>query len=57
MKKFVLLFALILLSACEQYTDARSPCFGANGEPVAAVTLLPVQASDDCLFAPVGEDW
>lgn len=47
-----------LLSACEQYTEKTSPCFGRNGEPVvtrAAISFAataPVSGTNgkDCTF-------
>ena len=52
--------SFLVLAACEKYTDAISPCFGANGTPAvsrAASTPLAFAATEpgkDCLFAPVG---
>jgi len=55
------LFPLSVLAACEAYTDATSPCFGADGEPAvgrSAATppafTAPEPASKDCAFEPIG---
>lgn len=54
--------AASLLSACEQYTEKTSPCFGRNGEPQVTRSTLtfstmgaPVQeaAKHDCSFEPL----
>ncbi|SFE98151.1 hypothetical protein SAMN04488523_11410 [Sulfitobacter brevis] len=61
MKHFPLMFvvaAVPLLSACEQYTEKTSPCFGRNGEPVvtratlsfAAAAIVSDESSKDCTF-------
>lgn len=56
----ILLFvaAMPLLSACEQYTEKTSPCFGQNGELVvaraavsfAATAPVSTTISKDCAF-------
>ena len=63
MRSILLLTALAALSACENYTDQTSPCFGKNGKPIVsrsaftpvllAVPLVSQNASHDCLFRPV----
>jgi hypothetical protein len=61
MRLFPFLFmvaAVPLLSACEQYTEKTSPCFGRNGEPVvtratlhfAATAPVSDQSGKDCTF-------
>jgi hypothetical protein len=61
MRYYPLLFmvaAVPLLSACEQYTEKTSPCFGRNGEPVvtraaisfAATAPVSDESSKDCTF-------
>lgn len=55
---FVIVAAVPLLSACEQYTEKTSPCLGRNGEPVvtravisfAATAPVSDQGSKDCTF-------
>jgi hypothetical protein len=50
--------AVPMLSACEQYTEKTSPCFGRNGEPVVTRATLsfaataPVSGANgkDCTF-------
>jgi len=50
--------AVPLLSACEQYTEKTSPCLGRNGEPLvtqatvsfAATAIVSDQSSKDCTF-------
>jgi hypothetical protein len=37
--------AVPLLSACEQYTEKTSPCFGRNGEPVVTRAKLSFAAT------------
>ena len=52
------LSAMSLVTACEQYTEKTSPCFGRNGEPVvaraamsfAATAIVGDNASSDCTF-------
>jgi len=43
--------AVSLLSACEQYTEKTSPCFGRNGEPVVARATVSFAAT-----APVSDE-
>lgn len=61
MRHFPLLLmvaAVPLLSACEQYTEKTSPCFGRNGEPVvtratvsfAATAIISDEIGKDCTF-------
>ncbi len=57
----LILASLLLLAACEKYTDATSPCFGADGEPAvgrSAATPLAFVATEpapkDCIFEPIG---
>jgi len=61
MRYFPLLFmvaAVPLLSACEQYTEKTSPCFGRNGEPLvtratvsfAATAIVSDTSGKDCTF-------
>ena len=61
MSHFPLLFmvaAVPLLSACEQYTEKTSPCFGRDGQPVvtratvsfAATEIVSDQSGKDCTF-------
>jgi hypothetical protein len=61
MRHFPLLFmvaAVPLLSACEQYTEKTSPCFGRNGDPVvtratlsfAATAPVSDESGKDCTF-------
>ena len=54
--------AASLLSACENYTEQTSPCFGRNGEPQVTRSALsfstmdaPVeeQTKPDCTFEPL----
>ena len=51
--------AVLLLASCEKYTDATSPCFGKNGDPVVsrAATVLLALAEEptgkDCRFEPI----
>lgn len=59
----LILTSLLLLAACEKYTDATSPCFGADGEPEvarSAATLLAFAETEpalkDCIFEPIGAD-
>ena len=59
--RLIAILLLILLAACEKYSDATSPCFGANGEPAvgrSAVTPLAFMATrppaKDCNFEPIG---
>ncbi len=59
----LILASLLLLAACEKYTDATSPCFGANGEPAVGRsegTLLAFDETEpalkDCIFEPIGAD-
>jgi len=50
--------AVPLLSACEQYTEKTSPCLGRNGEPLvtratvsfAATAIASDEGSKDCTF-------
>jgi hypothetical protein len=52
------LSAMSLVTACEQYTEKTSPCFGRNGEPVvaraamsfAATAIVSDNAHSDCTF-------
>ncbi|ETX13518.1 hypothetical protein OCH239_10020 [Roseivivax halodurans JCM 10272] len=51
---------LLILAACEKYTEATSPCFGADGAPVvgrSAIALLTFAAEEysrkDCVFEPI----
>ena len=61
MRHFPLLFMVVvvpLVSACEQYTEKTSPCFGRNGEPVVTRATLSFAATapvsglndKDCTF-------
>ncbi|MEH6738037.1 MAG: hypothetical protein V7695_05755 [Sulfitobacter sp.] len=61
MRHFPLLLmvaAVPLLSACEQYTEKPSPCLGRNGEPLvtratvsfAATTIVSDESGKDCTF-------
>ncbi len=61
MRYFPVLFMVAsvpLLSACEQYTEKTSPCFGRNGEPVVSratnsfAATAPVSSANDkdCTF-------
>ena len=61
MRYYPLLFmvaAVPPLSACEQYTEKTSPCFGRNGEPVVtratlsfeAAAIVSDESSKDCTF-------
>lgn len=59
----LILASLLLLAACEKYTDATSPCSGADGEPaVGRSTAMPLAfsatepVSRDCMFEPFGAD-
>lgn len=59
----LILASLVFLAACETYTDATSPCFGAEGEPAvsrSAAPLLAFAATEptpkDCNFEPIGAD-
>ena len=48
MRHFPLLFMVVvmpLVSACEQYTEKTSPCFGRNGEPVVTRAALSFAAT------------
>ena len=59
--RLILLPTILLgLTACERYTDATSPCFGSEGEPLvsrAAGVPLPLEgepvADDDCVFEAI----
>ena len=64
----VLVGLCALLSACERYTEKKSPCFGNTGKPVVtravqtpltinALTLRPIEneSSKDCLFEDLGK--
>lgn len=50
--------AVLLLSACKQYTEKTSPCFGRNREPVvtratlsfAATAPVSDRSGKDCTF-------
>ena len=50
--------AVPLLSACEQYTEKTSPCLDRNGEPLvtraavsfAATAIVSDQSGKDCTF-------
>ncbi|MGB7317036.1 MAG: hypothetical protein WBC85_03630 [Planktotalea sp.] len=50
--------AVPLLSACEQYTEKTSPCFDRSGEPVvtratvsfAATEIVSGESGKDCTF-------
>ena len=54
----LMLSAVLLLSACTQYTEKTSPCFGQNGEPVvtraaisfAATAPVSTTIRKDCTF-------
>jgi hypothetical protein len=54
----LMLSATLLLSACAQYTEKTSPCFGQNGEPVvtraaisfAATAPVSTTIGKDCTF-------
>ena len=54
----LVLLAVPLLSACEQYTEKTSPCFNRSGDPVVTRETLsfaataPVSGTDgkDCTF-------
>jgi hypothetical protein len=53
--------SLTCLTACERYTEATSPCFGRDGDPVASRSVLTPGTVDptaylnpDCSFAPIG---
>lgn len=54
-----LITTVLLLASCEKYTDATSPCFGKNGDPVVsrAATVLLALAEEptgkDCRFEPI----
>ncbi len=56
----VMIATIFFLVSCEKYTDATSPCFGKNGEPVvsrAATSLLNTSGGSiakDCVFEPLG---
>lgn len=54
----LILASLLVLAACETYTDATSPCFGAVGR--SAAPLLAFAATEptpkDCNFEPIGAD-
>ena len=61
MRHFPLYFiiaAVSLLSACEQYTEKTSPCFGRSGEPLvtraavsfAATAIVSDESGKDCTF-------
>ena len=55
---FFIVAAVPLLSACEQYTEKTSPCFGRNDEPVVTRAALSFAATahvsgvngKDCTF-------
>lgn len=64
----VLMGLCTLLSACERYTEKKSPCFGNTGNPIvtrAAQTPLTINtptsqitdsaSSKDCLFEDLGK--
>lgn len=51
---------LLIVAGCERYTEATSPCFGANGAPVvgrSAIAPLAFAAEthgpEDCVFEPI----
>ena len=56
----VMIAAVLLLASCEKYTDATSPCFGKNGEPVVSRTATSLVAfseemvAKNCVFEPIG---
>lgn len=58
--RHIMTTAILCLAACEKYTDATSPCFGKNDEPVvsrAATSLLAYAEAPpgkDCIFEPIG---
>jgi hypothetical protein len=65
---FGLMGLCTLLSACERYTEKKSPCFGNTGKPIvtrAAQTPLTInvstsqaienESSKDCLFHDLGK--
>jgi hypothetical protein len=55
---FLMVAAVPLLSACEQYTEKTSPCFNRSGDPVvtratlsfAATAPVSDQSGKDCTF-------
>ncbi|WP_299850823.1 hypothetical protein [uncultured Roseovarius sp.] len=62
---YILLAVLTVVSACEKYTDATSPCFGKDGDPVvsrSAATPLTFVGTEtgtgtdekNCDFEPIG---
>ena len=56
----VMIATIFFFASCEKYTDATSPCFGKNGEPVvsrAATSLVAFSeemVAKNCMFEPIG---
>lgn len=59
-RNHTMIVTVLLLASCEKHTDAMSPCFGKNGEPVVARAAMSVLAVSDekplknCVFEPIG---
>lgn len=65
---FVLMGLCALLSACERYTEKKSPCFGNTGKPIVARAVQTplmfhepdpqtkeIMAAKDCVFEDLGK--
>ena len=57
--RLILILLAAILSACERYTDATSPCFGRDGAPAVSqanteVLSFAAQGTKDCDFEAIG---
>ena len=57
--RLALIVLATILTACERYTDATSPCFGRDGAPDVSranteVLSFAAQGTEDCDFEEIG---
>ena len=57
--RLALIVLATILTACERYTDATSPCFGRDGAPAVSrasteVLSFAAQGTKDCDFEAIG---
>ncbi|MGZ2260099.1 hypothetical protein [Roseobacter sp. A03A-229] len=57
--RLILILLAAILSACERYTDATSPCFGRDDAPAMSranteVLSFAAQGTKDCDFEAIG---